>query len=130
MPVCLAIDNQYYFNRTAYYTGFGVWNDQNQKSDVLRQVSLPLTPDQECIDYNSKFDYSIDTSIQICTGSINGGKSATDGDSGGPLVVRGLDNRWRLVGIVSWGFGGMKNIGFSTRINGFTNWIYQNLILN
>ena len=81
-PVCLALDNQYYFNRTAYFTGFGVMNEWNQKSDVLRQVELPLTPDQECVNYNAQFGYTIDASIQICTGSINGGKSATDGDSG------------------------------------------------
>ncbi len=26
---------------------------------------------------------------------------------GGSLTVRGKDNRWRLVGITSWGFGEM-----------------------
>ena len=62
---------------------------------------------------------------------MNGGISATDGDSGGPLVVRGPDNRWRLVGVISWGVGDyFNNIGLSTRINGFTSWIFQNIILS
>ena len=64
--------------------------------------------------------------------------------------MRGDDNRWRLTGIVSWGFGGKGklnllkikfkkffiflqkkgSIGFYTRINGFTDWIIQNILLN
>ena len=105
-------------------------NYEEQNSDVLREIAIPLVSDQECISYNSQYDYSIDPKIQLCAGSVRGNKSASENDSGwtfyfrttvqlilkekffiigGPLVVRGEDKRWRLVGIASWGFGGKGN---------------------
>ena len=60
-------------------------NNANKYSDVLRQISIPLVSDQGCINYNAQFDYTIDPVTQICAGSANGNKSASDGDSGRKL---------------------------------------------
>ena len=57
-------------------------SNANQYSDVLRQISIPLVSDQGCVAYNFQFDYTIDPTTQICAGSADGGKSASDGDSG------------------------------------------------
>ena len=47
------------------------------------------------------------------------------GDSGGPLMVKGNDDRYVLVGIVSWGHhcGGKKYPAFYTRVSEFRDWI-------
>lgn len=89
-PVCLAFDDKYYTNRTAYSTGFGVMNTQNQNSDVLREIALPLVKDQDCIDYNLQYDYTIDPKTQLCAGSVGGNKSASENDSGLIFLIKSI----------------------------------------
>lgn len=67
-----------YFN----YLFKGVKNVQNQNSDVLREIAVPLTSDQECVSYNLQYDYQIDPTTQICAGSIGGNRTASENDSG------------------------------------------------
>ena len=49
---------------------------------------------------------------------------ACHGDSGGPFLMT-LENKWYLVGVVSWGEGcGTENkFGFYTRISNYISWI-------
>ena len=39
---------------------------------------------------------------EVCAGGEEG-KDACDGDGGAPLVCQSKDNRWNVVGIVTWG---------------------------
>lgn len=57
-------------------------NYQNQNSDVLREIAVPLVSDQECISFNLQYGYTIDPKIQICAGTERGNKSASENDSG------------------------------------------------
>ena len=60
----------------------GVMNQAEQNSDVLREISIPLVSDQECISYNLDYGYTIDPVTQLCAGIKNGNKSASNNDSG------------------------------------------------
>ena len=62
-------------------------NQANQKSNVLRQVPIPLVSDKECINYNSQFYYTIDPVTQVCAGLANGKNGAYNGDSGSKLII-------------------------------------------
>ena len=42
------------------------------------------------------------SSSEVCAGGEEG-KDACDGDGGAPLVCQSKDNRWHVVGLVTWG---------------------------
>ena len=41
---------------------------------------------------------------EICAGGEEG-KDACEGDGGAPLVCQSKENRWQIVGLVTWGVG-------------------------
>ncbi|XP_037569105.1 venom peptide isomerase heavy chain-like [Dermacentor silvarum] len=55
------------------------------------------------------------------------GVDACQGDSGGPLLALGLDFRWNVVGVVSFGIGcGGRFPGAYSRVTTFLDWIARN----
>lgn len=51
------------------------------------------------------------------------------GDSGGPLVAKVCDNKWAVVGIVSYGVG-CATPGFAgvyTRVSAYAQWITEKI---
>ncbi|KAK8398259.1 hypothetical protein O3P69_003872 [Scylla paramamosain] len=117
-------------------TGWGTVNEEEfDSSDVLRKVTLPIIPDEECGESYDYFGMTIFDSM-ICAGYEEGGKdscwakhrSNTDpGDSGGSLVCQGENNEIYAAGVVSWGFGCARPEypGVYTEVSYFVDWINE-----
>ncbi len=103
--------------------GWGRTTEGGLKSDILREVDVPLVSNATCnvpASYNSRI-----TPEMICAGIQAGGIDACQGDSGGPMAVRDGQNEWRVVGVVSWGTGcaRMDKYGVYARVSVFDEWI-------
>uniref|UniRef100_A0A3B4AG23 Uncharacterized protein n=1 Tax=Periophthalmus magnuspinnatus TaxID=409849 RepID=A0A3B4AG23_9GOBI len=98
-------------------------------SDLLQFVKLPVVPQEECVaSYASRSaDYNISLSM-FCAGYSEGGRDTCPGDSGGAF---GQDQRWTVVGIVSWGgpedCGSKRVYGVYTRVEHYRDWILQTM---
>lgn len=106
-------------------SGWGVTRENSGAlSNILRYVQVPLVNVARCQEtYGSRV-----TKDHVCAGFQVGGKDSCQGDSGGPLV-RVVDNRYELVGIVSFGYGcGQPGApGVYTRVASYIDWIKANL---
>lgn len=106
-------------------SGWGVTRENlGSLSNILRFVQVPIVNGSRCQEtYGSRV-----TNEHICAGFQSGGKDSCQGDSGGPLV-RVVDNRYELVGIVSFGYGcGQPGApGVYTRVASYIDWINANL---
>lgn len=70
---------------------------------ILQQAQVPLISRDSCQAAYQDLGYTI-TKRMRCAGYARGGIDACQGDSGGPLVCS-EDDKWYLVGAVSWGIG-------------------------
>lgn len=107
-------------------SGWGVTGENNgMLSNILRYVQVPLVNVTKCQEtYGNRV-----TKNHVCAGFQQGGKDSCQGDSGGPLV-RVVDNKYELVGIVSFGYGcGQPGApGVYTRVASYLDWIRANLV--
>ncbi|XP_078271215.1 prothrombin [Rhinoraja longicauda] len=97
---------------------------------VLQQIQLPVVEHQICKDSTSiKVTHNM-----FCAGFSEEEKEhgdACEGDSGGPFVMKNPeDNRWYLMGIVSWGEGCDRagKYGFYTHVFRLKKWLQRTLI--
>ncbi len=74
---------------------------QQQGSDTLLQVNVPIVSTERCLRSYGNRIYS----GHICAGYEEGGRDSCGGDSGGPLFALGPAGRPVQVGVVSWGGG-------------------------
>lgn len=118
-------DVEYREGEPAIVTGWGVTRENSGSlSNILRYVQVPLVNVTRCQEtYGNRV-----TNDHVCAGFESGGKDSCQGDSGGPLV-RVVENRYELVGIVSFGYGcGQPGApGVYTRVASYLNWIKANL---
>ncbi|XP_037093125.1 clotting factor B-like [Pollicipes pollicipes] len=120
-PACLPDKETAFWGRWGTVTGWGTTSYQGKASPLLREVRLPLISSDAC----RRTSYgSIITRNMICAGLAAGGRDSCQGDSGGPLVVR-QEHRWRLVGVVSFGFkcAAAQYPGVYTRVQNYVDWI-------
>ncbi|KAG8431167.1 hypothetical protein GDO86_019328 [Hymenochirus boettgeri] len=139
LPICLPAA------KVTFPTGLKCWSSGwgNIASDVplaypstLQEVALPLIDAPLC-NYLYHLPYTTHTAPvdiidnMICAGYVNGGKDTCKGESGGPLVCAG-DDRWYLVGVVSFGEGcGQPNRpGVYTVLNAYLDWIQSSIPLS
>lgn len=97
--------------------------DNNQYTDVLRQLSVPLIGSDEC---RSEYDNYTMTDGMLCAGYDVDGLGTCSGDSGGPLVVQDESTgNWTQVGVVSWADGCAQASRYTvyTRVSQFASWI-------
>jgi len=125
-PACLPkianIDRDYRPGDNVIISGWGTLSFRGSSPNTLQMIDVPLISTQDC---NSREGYRGKIlSSMICAGELSGGVDACQGDSGGPLVKK-VDNKWTVLGVVSWGIGcGRKNApGVYTRVVKFEEWI-------
>ncbi|XP_077132028.1 transmembrane protease serine 11F isoform X3 [Ranitomeya variabilis] len=112
-------------NSSCFVTGWGTLTDGGSLSSVLQQAELKIIDSTLCGSYQM-YGYLIKPSM-ICAGYIEGKIDSCQGDSGGPLVALQSNNRWSLIGIVSFGYGcALPNKpGVYTRVTYLRSWIKQ-----
>uniref|UniRef100_A0A0N5AVL2 Peptidase S1 domain-containing protein n=1 Tax=Syphacia muris TaxID=451379 RepID=A0A0N5AVL2_9BILA len=90
-------------NKICVVTGWGFDKEDGNRSNVLKEIHVPIIPSFLCNDllhYQGRVHYP----SMLCAGYNSGGIDACQGDSGGPLFCENF-GRWELHGIVSWGNG-------------------------
>nr|CAB3264947.1 plasminogen-like [Phallusia mammillata] len=99
-PICLPTSNaDLEPGRMTLVSGWGTTLGTGSSS-VLRQATVPLIDTEECREMiNGVFQG------MICAGYKDGGRDSCQGDSGGPLAGITDENRYELIGVVSWGYG-------------------------
>lgn len=94
-----------------WVAGWGKDGNSGQFQIIQNKVDVPLmdsTRRGECeaklkraLGSNAGRDFELSAS-EVCAGGEEG-KDACDGDGGAPLVCQSKDNRWTVVGLVTWG---------------------------
>ncbi|XP_076334873.1 mannan-binding lectin serine protease 1-like isoform X1 [Tachypleus tridentatus] len=130
IPICLGNREQheeYFFNhqelRMGTVSGWGQLNWKGLQPRFLREIRIPVVEDSVCI---ASTIYRV-TSNMFCAGYSQETKYRKDsckGDSGGPFVIE-QDEKWYLVGVVSWGeeCGRIGKYGFYTKVANYIHWI-------
>ncbi|XP_054711220.1 uncharacterized protein LOC129220814 [Uloborus diversus] len=107
--------------RMGTVTGWGKLKEHGPSPIYLQEIRLPVIDQDVCY---ASTNYTVSRNM-FCAGysqEILG--DACHGDSGGPFLMS-RDNRWYLLGIVSWGEGcGLANkYGFYTKVPNYLPWI-------
>ncbi|XP_063586133.1 proclotting enzyme-like isoform X1 [Penaeus indicus] len=126
-PVCLPEGDESYEGRTGTVTGWGTIYYGGPVSSTLQEVTVPIWTNKACDD---AYEQNI-IDKQLCAGATDGGKDSCQGDSGGPLLLQqGSENRWAVVGVVSWGIRCAEpgNPGVYTRVSKYVDWIKNNAV--
>ncbi|MCE7982649.1 MAG: serine protease [Caldilinea sp. CFX5] len=108
----------------SFVTGWGVTVEGGSVATELQEVMAPIVSNEKC-----QAVYGQITMTMLCAGYDEGGKDSCQGDSGGPLVVQADDNRWKLAGIVSFGYGCARPgfYGVYTRVSGYVSWLTEQI---
>lgn len=125
-PVCLPPEDLDPAGMTGIVVGWGRTSEGGTLASVIQEVQVPILTLSQC--RNSKYKPSRITANMLCAGK--GVQDSCQGDSGGPLLVNsGGDDKYELVGIVSWGVGcGRPGYpGVYTRVNRYTDWVKRNM---
>ncbi|UJR28817.1 hypothetical protein I4U23_010041 [Adineta vaga] len=118
--ICLPTDEQTIDNGTrVWVAGWGSNAEYSSSLNTLMHADLHMLPPSLCSSIES-------TEYQMCAGWTDGKKDACRGDSGGPLMLY-KNNRWYIVGIVSFGDGCSRanSGGIYTRVSAYHQWILQ-----
>lgn len=108
----------------SFVTGWGTTSEGGATAMQLQEVMVPIAGNVPC-----QAAYGQITMGMLCAGYDEGGKDSCQGDSGGPLVVQTSDGRWKLAGIVSFGYGCAKPgfYGVYTRVSIYTSWLEEQI---
>ncbi|RWS11401.1 Coagulation factor X-like protein [Dinothrombium tinctorium] len=128
-PICLGesqqmIDDIFFrpgLLRMGHVTGWGQLKENGPQPRKLQEIRMPIVDFKVC---KNSTNFKVTTNM-FCAGyaqEIIG--DACKGDSGGPFVGYSQD-RWYLLGVVSWGEGCGRTgkYGFYTKMSNFIDWI-------
>ncbi|XP_072042292.1 ovochymase-like [Amphiura filiformis] len=98
--------------------GWGAPNHMGGLSPVLKEVTMPLIPRDECTAISEDSQ-----GTKICAGNRPNSNTCT-GDNGGPLVCRGQNGLWHIVGVTTRSSHCMPSVAdVYTRISALHNFI-------
>merc|ERR1711976_801628 len=118
-PACLPSNAaEEYIGRTATVSGWGTLTSGGNQPAVLNEVDVTVQSNDQC---KQAYGSGI-TNHMIC--AADAGKDSCQGDSGGPLVTKEND-RYTLIGVVSWGYGcaDSRYPGVYARVTTRMDWI-------
>uniref|UniRef100_A0AAZ1Y132 Peptidase S1 domain-containing protein n=1 Tax=Oreochromis aureus TaxID=47969 RepID=A0AAZ1Y132_OREAU len=121
-PICLASGNSTFYNGTSSWViGFG-YDDNQQFSNILQEVNVPILGNNECRCYFGDYNYWLSkiTENVTCTRPKVGWKGPCKGDQGEPLMVK-KGSIWVQSGITSYGYCG--GLLVYTRVSQYQKWI-------
>jgi len=111
LPGCSNMFGHQFANGTGvrcWVAGWGKDSSTGNFQIVQNRVDVPLMGRNQCqqrmiqaLGRNAGRSFRLSPS-EICAGGEEG-KDACDGDGGAPLVCQSRDNRWHVVGLVTWG---------------------------
>ncbi|MFI9081463.1 S1 family peptidase [Streptomyces sioyaensis] len=124
LPLATKADvNLYRPGTSAQVYGWGLLDNEDRTSNILRTANLRVLPDKTCQRLNPGGDF--DPTMHTCANNRVTGAHHAEGDSGGPLVAGG-----KLTGIVSWLANSNSSTptpGVYTRISSFSQQIAAQL---
>ncbi|XP_050535932.1 trypsin-1-like [Daktulosphaira vitifoliae] len=130
-PICIPNSGMQFNSDSAVVTGWGRVSESGAFAHILQKVDVPLIPLDTCLQKYKEAGYSSYVSkCVICGGGSRYNQAdSCQGDSGGPLSCLGMDNRFYLCGIVSWGLGCArpKYPGVYTAVSCYSDWIEQTI---
>jgi len=100
-PVCLPTKD-FLPGTNCSVTGWGNTRWDGNIAQILQQAQVPLVSRDTCQQAYSDLGWNI-TERMRCAGFSQGEVDSCQGDSGGPLVCPS-NNKWYLIGIVSFGY--------------------------
>ncbi|KAG8201309.1 hypothetical protein JTE90_016790 [Oedothorax gibbosus] len=126
--ICLPEPEKDYLGKHTTLAGWGHLNEDSnsRRSTILQEASLTVIGNEEC---SATHGVPVAESV-LCASAPTKDKGACNGDSGGPLMLLDSDERWKVVGIVSWGRRGC-NPTFPTaysRVAHYLDWIKEHAI--
>lgn len=124
-------------------TGWGLTEEDGNRSQHLRQVDLPTISNDQCKQSIREFQSpnnpnsplvvayadSTLTDNMFCAGDGKGLRDSCQADSGGPLMVL-VEGEYAQLGLVSWGYGCARagTYGVYTRVSNYFSWM--NSVIN
>lgn len=113
----------------ATVSGWGYTSTNNDETDILQQVDLPIYDQEECAQAHLEEQLLV-LDTMLCAGYPEGGRDSCYGDSGGPLTISTEEGDYSI-GVVSWGgwqcaFPGLP--GVYTRTASYLEWIEETLL--
>uniref|UniRef100_A0A3B3QRC3 Ovochymase 2 n=1 Tax=Paramormyrops kingsleyae TaxID=1676925 RepID=A0A3B3QRC3_9TELE len=109
-PICLPLPSEIIPAQTnCIVTGWGRIKEGGCTPATLQQVDLELLEAHRCQHVLKTVRPVVKGFTVVCAGPERGGRDACQGDSGGPLACPGVDGRWVVAGVTSWGKGCGRN---------------------
>ncbi|CAG2107032.1 unnamed protein product [Medioppia subpectinata] len=122
-PVCLPLPGLNPDTSKCVATGWGRTVTGGDISPDLREVALPLIPDEIC---GRAYPNGSHPGTNFCTGYPEGGKDICQGDSGGPLNCPLRNGVWVAYGVTSFSgdnCGAALSPSAFTKVSAYVSWI-------